>query len=115
MIAGLCLAAFLGVGGPGQTQSAEEIESQCRFQAELFGAVQQARLDRVRKNRVIETVMEANPDWPPAIATALPAVTEYVWGFPMRDLRNADLAADTLRTCIENYDQIRSLSDSVQN
>lgn len=105
----MCFAA------PAMSASEAEKQAQCQFQADLIGAVQQARLDRVRKDDAVDTVLEAHPEWPAGVAMAMPAVVEYVYGFKRRDLRNVDLQADTLRTCLENFDQIQTLKKTIEN
>jgi hypothetical protein len=90
-------------------------QAECQFQADLVGAVQQARLDRVRKEAVTETLIAANPGWPDGAAKAIPALAEYVYGFKRRDLRNVDLGAETKQQCLENWDQIQQLKQSVSN
>jgi len=108
------LAAF-ALALPAGAASAAEKEAQCALQAELMGAVQTARLERVRKNRVTDKLMEQNPDWPAGAAQALPALAEYVYSIRRSDLRQVDLAAQTRATCLQNHDQIQSLKNSVTN
>ncbi|THH35690.1 hypothetical protein E4Z66_11405 [Aliishimia ponticola] len=111
------LATVLSVGlaAPVWAASDAEKEAQCALQAQLMGKVQQARLDRVRKNKAVETLVSENPQWPEGISSALPAVVEYVYSLKMRDLRNTDLEADTKITCIENFEQIQALRNNVSN
>lgn len=90
-------------------------EAECQFQADLIGAVQQARLDRVRKANLTETLVAANPDWPAGAAKAIPAIGEYVYGFKRRDLRNVDLGETTKQQCLENWDQLQELKGSFSN
>lgn len=113
----ICVAA-LGLAVPATaviaaTQAQKEAE--CAFQAELMGAVQTARLEQVRKNKVAETLIAQNPDWPSGVADALPAVTDYVYSIKRRDLKAVDLAAQTKATCLQNYDQIQAMKNSVGN
>lgn len=109
------LGLIVGMTIPGAGFADAKKEAACAFQAQLLGQVQAARLDRVRKDEVAETLLEANPEWPDAVQTALPAVVEYVWGFKRRDLKKIDLAADAETTCLENYEQIKALGSSVSN
>ncbi len=83
---------------------------QCEQSANLIGAVQQARLDRVRKARVADTVLAANPGLPDAVGTALPALVEYIYSIPRRDLKEQDLAATTLQQCLEQFEQAKELT-----
>jgi hypothetical protein len=105
--------SLLAVPATAATQA--EKKKQCQFQADLIGAVQTARLDRVKKAKASETVLAANPEWPEGAAQAMSPVVEYVYGIKRRDLKKVDLAADTLTTCLENYDQIQALKNSVEN
>ena len=111
----LALVAALGLAGPSFAATAAEKEAACAFQAELMGAVQAARLDWVRKNKVTDRLLARNPDWPAGVADALPAVTEYVYSIKRRDLKRVDLAAQTKATCLQNYDQIQSMKNAVTN
>ena len=112
---GLSVAITLAWVGSALAASQAEKEAECQFQADLMGAVQTARLERVTKDDVLPRVRAANPDWPAGIDTAIPTLVEYVWSFKRRDLRKIDLAADTRTTCLENWDQIQRLKDSVTN
>ena len=82
----------------------------CQLQGALIGAVQTARLDRVRKGDVTNVIMGANPTWPTGLADAIPTIAEYVYSLKRRDLRQVDLATQTTVQCLENYDQIQELS-----
>ena len=105
----LCLTAADAAEDEAQKQA------ECQFQADLIGAVQQARLDRVREDRLAETLMAANPGWPEGAAQAIPAIGAYVYGFKRRQLRNVDLAATSKQQCLENWEQIQELKDSMTN
>lgn len=90
-------------------------QADCQLQADLIGAVQKARLDRVRKDDVTQTLIAANPGWPTGVEKALPALTEHVYSFKRRDLRNVDLGAVTKQQCLENWEQIQELKKSMTN
>ena len=107
--------AAVGLAAPAGAATEAEKEAECAFQAELRGAVQTARLDRVRKSKVAERLIAENPDWPAGVAQALPSLTNYVYSIRRSDLRQVDLAAQTKATCMQNYDQIQSLKNSVTN
>ena len=92
--------AAIGLAAPAVAATEAEKQAACAFQAELMGAVQTARLDRVRKARVADRLMADNPDWPAGVADALPAAVEYVYSIKRRDLRQVDLAAQTRATCL---------------
>lgn len=89
--------------------------AECQFQGELVAAVQQARLDRIKKDNLAETLIAANPDWPAGVANAIPALGEYVYSFKRRDLKNVDLGESTKTQCLENWEQIQDLKNSVSN
>jgi hypothetical protein len=106
-------AALIAGPGPAQTQAQKEAE--CAFQAGLIGAVQSARLARWDKDEVPARLMQMNPTWPAGVADALPALTDYVYGLRMRDLRQNDLKEATRETCLTNYDQIQRMKNTVDN
>jgi hypothetical protein len=115
MLRKMMFLAGLGLALPAAAATQAEKQADCALQAELIGAVQTARLDWVRKNRVADRLLEQNPDWPAGVAEALPAVTEYVYSIKRRDLKQVDLAAQTQATCLQNYDQIQSMKNSLGN
>jgi hypothetical protein len=81
----------------------------------VVGEVQQARLDRVPKANLANTLRAAHPDWPEGMVQAIPAIGEYVYSFKRRDLRDVDLAATSKQQCLENWDQIQELKKSMSN
>ncbi|MEP4197657.1 MAG: hypothetical protein ABJL99_18695 [Aliishimia sp.] len=97
-----------------QTDEATK-EAECQFQGELVFAVQQARLERVKKDALAETLLAANPDWPAGVADAIPALGEYVYGIKRRDLKKVDLGESTKTQCLENWEQIQELKNAVSN
>ena len=115
MIRALLAAAGLALSlSPAQADEAQK-QAACRLQAEVVGAVQQARLDRVRKERLTETLTAAHPDWPEGTVQAIPAIGEFVYSYSRRELREVDLAATSQQQCLENWDQIQALKNSVSN
>ncbi|MFK7876568.1 MAG: hypothetical protein AB8B71_12425 [Paracoccaceae bacterium] len=100
---------------PAMAASKAEIERQCQFQADVMGAVQQARLDRVPKRDVASTIRAANPDWSDSLDVALTPVVDFVYGIKRRDLRNVNLAGDTKAACVQNWDQLQALTNAVKN
>lgn len=118
MIRTLLAAGVLALTlAPAHADEADEARKQaeCRFQGVLIGAVQQARLDRVRKDRLTETLVAANPDWPEGAARAIPAIGEYVYAFSRRELRGVDLGESTRQQCLDNWEQLQELRDAVSN
>lgn len=89
--------------------TAGEKEDTCKLQGDIMGAVQQARLDRVGKGKVIDTVIAANPEWPAGVETAMPQVVDFVYSQKRKDLKNVDLGATAQTQCLESWDQIKEL------
>ncbi|MEO0389390.1 MAG: hypothetical protein AAF218_00470 [Pseudomonadota bacterium] len=87
---------------------ADEKTDVCERQSQVVGAIQQARLDRVPQAKVIPNLMEANPNLPGQLESALPALVGWMYDQRMRDLRNTDLAATSKQQCLDNWDAIQS-------
>lgn len=86
----------------------------CRLQADVIGAVQTARLERVRKDNAVDTVISANPSWPSDVETAVLPVVDYVYTIKRRDLKRVDLASDTFTQCVENWEQLQQMQKSLK-
>lgn len=91
---------------------AQSKEETCGLQAEVVSAIQKARLDKMRKGTVVETLMKANPDWPEAMAGAMPGLVDFVYDLRMRDLRKTDLGASSRQQCVDNWDQLQALTNT---
>ncbi len=104
----LTLAATMCLALPAHAQSKEEA---CALQAEVVSAIQTARLDRVRQADVVPTLTAANPDWPEAMAQALPPLVDWIYSQKRRDLRDVDLGAQSKTQCEENWDQLQALQN----
>ncbi|TCL09926.1 hypothetical protein BXY66_1993 [Shimia isoporae] len=89
--------------------SAGEKEDTCKLQGEVMGAVQQARLERVKQGDVVDTVMAANPDWPASMAAAMPQVVDFVYSQKRKDLKKVDLSQTAEAQCLESWDQIKQM------
>ena len=112
----IAASAFaLLVVAPAAVADEAQKQAECQFQADLIGAVQQARMDRVKQEDLAERILAANPDWPSGAQQAIPAVGAYVYAFKRRDLRKVDLAATAMQQCLDNWDQIQDLKESVSN
>ncbi len=111
------IATVLAVMAAGAVHADEEAEKEalCTLQGEMAGAVQQARLDRVRENKAADKVMEANPHWPEGVATALPALVPFVYSHSRKDLRAVDLGASTKMQCIDNWEAVQEMKKEIQN
>ena len=79
-------------------------EEYCGQTANLVGAIQQARLDRVPERKVPETILAANPSWPERYNNAIPLLVPWVYERKMREVRKNDLAAAWKEVCIANWD-----------
>ena len=100
----MCALAF-----PATAKSKEEV---CALQAEVVSAIQQARLDRVRQDEVVPTLMAANPEWPEAMSDAMPQTVEWVYGIRRRDLRKVELGPVSEAQCLENWEKLQALTNN---
>ncbi len=103
-VAALALGAILAMPA-----YAGEKEDTCKLQGEVMAAVQQARLDRVSKKKVVETVIAANPEWPAGMEAAMPQVVDFVYEQKRKDLKNVDLGETAEAQCLESWDQIKAM------
>jgi hypothetical protein len=76
-------------------------ETDCRYQAAVVSAVQEARRDRVRERKVVEHVT-ARATWPEKYNAVIPLVTPWVYETRMRDVRREDLGALWQASCLQN-------------
>ncbi len=81
-------------------QSEKELD--CGYQADVAGAVQQARLDGVSERKVRKAIEDTNPAWPDRYSNAIPVFAGQIYQIKKRDLRNIDLRAEWLNTCLNN-------------
>ncbi len=115
MRAGLAIAALILATPAWAATDTDEQERVCQLQADMIAAVQTARLDRVRRDDVQNVILDANPDWPDGSAQALPPMIDFIYGQKRRDLRDVDLAGATKASCIQNWEQLKTLSDGLSN
>ena len=94
---------------PGAAVAAQSKEEACALQGEVIGAIQQARLERVREADVIPTIFDANPGWPASMKEALPPMVSWVYAMKRRDLRGVDLGPVTVTQCLENWNALQQL------
>ncbi len=106
----LITAALLALPMPGFASEAKEA---CALQGQMMGAVQSAYMERVKQAKAVEHVIAANPDWPEGVADALPALVNYVYGYKRRQLKDVDLGAQTETTCLENFEQIQKIQETL--
>ena len=87
-------AVLLMTSGP--SFAASKKATDCGHQAAVVGAVQKARIERVKERKVAEHVAT----WPESYNTAIPLVTPWVYEMKMRDLKKQDLAAAWNEMCL---------------
>ena len=80
-----------------------------------MAAVQQARMDRVAQDKVADTILAANPDWPAQFANTIDPLAAHVYGMKRRELRKVDLGAVLEQQCLDNWDQIQEMQQSLNS
>ncbi|MDE4274316.1 hypothetical protein PXK58_08320 [Phaeobacter gallaeciensis] len=109
------VAAILAALLAAPSYAAESKEESCKFQGQVMAAVQQARMDRVRQEKVEQTILADNPEWPEQYSKAIPQLTAHVYSMKRRDLRKVDLGATFEEQCLENWDQIQAMKKQLQS
>ncbi|MDE4134637.1 hypothetical protein PXK00_16080 [Phaeobacter sp. QD34_3] len=109
------VAAILAVLSSAPAQAADSKEDSCKYQGQVMAAVQAARMDRVKQEKVEEVILASDPAWPEQYSKAIPQLTEHVYGMKRRDLRNADLGAIFEQQCLENWDQIQAMKKQLKS
>lgn len=97
------------------TYAAENKEESCKYQGQVMAAVQQARLDGVKQDEVVETILAASPEWPDQYSNALPQLSAHIYSLRKRDLRKNDFGAILEQQCLENWDQIQEMKKQLQS
>jgi len=116
MMKAMMCSAVLGLAmAAGGAQAQSQKERDCAIQGQVMGAVQQARLDGVRKNKLVDAVKAANPDLSQTVLDTVPAIGAHIYGIKKRDLRKVDLGEVAQTQCLENYEQIQALQKSITN
>ena len=96
----LCVSCVVAFGVMSGAASAASKAESCGYQAQVAGAIQQARLDRVRERKV-EAHVKAAATWPENYNTAIPLMVPWVYQMKMRDVRKQDLAAAWKELCLQ--------------
>jgi methylthioribose-1-phosphate isomerase len=109
------VAALLAVVLVAPVQAAEKKEESCKYQGQVMAAVQAARMDRVKQEKVEEVILASDPEWPEQYSKAIPQLTAHVYAIKRRDLRNADLGAILEQQCLENWDQIQAMTKQLKS
>ncbi len=106
------LAACL-VAMPALADDSKEVS--CGYEAQVMAAVQQARLDRVKKESVAQHIAESSPTWPDNYNAAIPQMTEFVFGQKRKDLRKQDLGELWKQQCLATWDQRQEMINNLKN
>ncbi len=109
------VAALLAVVFAAPVAAAETKEESCKYQGQVMAAVQAARMDRVKLEKVEEAILATEPDWPEQYSKAIPQLAQHVYAMKRRDLRNADLGAVFEQQCLENWDQIQAMTKQLKS
>ncbi|WP_299546771.1 hypothetical protein [uncultured Tateyamaria sp.] len=76
-------------------------EESCGYQAQVVGAIQQARLDRVSERDVQAHILSQDTDWPEQYNNAIPLITPWVYEQKRRVLRNESLSDAWSELCLQ--------------
>lgn len=109
------VAATLAVLSVAPAMAAETKEESCKYQGQVMAAVQSARMDRVRLEKVEEVILASDPKWPEQYSKAIPQLAQHVYAMKRRDLRNADLGAVFEQQCLLNWDQIQQMKQQLKS
>ena len=102
------LAAALAATATTSAQAQEVTkEDYCGHTADVVGAIQQARLDRVKERDVPDIVLGSDPDWPDNYDGAVVQLTPWVYQQKMRDVRKEDLSAAWKQVFVANWDSFK--------
>lgn len=94
------IAAILLTAAAVPAAGQSEKETDCRYQAQVAAAVQQARLDGVPERDLARTIAAGNPGWPDRYNNAIPVLAGEIYKVKKRDLRKVDLGAQWLQMCM---------------
>ena len=75
-------------------------EEDCGYQADVVGAIQQARLDRVKEADLAEAIAATNPEWPEKYNKALTILAGPIYDVKRRDLKKIDLSEQWKTACL---------------
>ena len=94
------LAALVALATP--TFAADEIskEDDCAYQADVVGAIQTARMDRVRESKLAEAIAATEPTWPEQYNNAITILSGPIYQLKRRDLKAIDLSAQWKEACL---------------
>ena len=94
------LAVLVALATP--TFAADEIskEDDCAYQADVVGAIQTARMDRVRESKLAEAIAATEPTWPAQYNNAITILGGPIYKLKRRDLKGIDLSAQWKEACL---------------
>ena len=94
------LAALVALATP--TFAADEIskEDDCAYQADVVGAIQTARMDRVRESKLAEAIAATEPTWQEQYNNAITILSGPIYQLKRRDLKGIDLSAQWKEACL---------------
>jgi len=98
MIRLLSVVVCVALAAPVLADTAKEVD--CGYQGDVVGAVQAARIARVKEKDVPDFVAEATPDLPEKYSAVVPLVTPWVYGMKRGELKDADLSAAWAELCL---------------
>jgi hypothetical protein len=90
-------------------------EVSCGYEAQVMAAVQQARLDRVKKEDLTGHIAGTSPAWPDNYSAAIPQMAEFVYGQKRKDLRKQDLGVLWQEQCLATWDQRQEMLKNLNN
>lgn len=96
-------------------QQTDKKEDACAYESQVMGAVQQARLDRVKQEDVASHIAGTNPTWPEKYSNAIPDLANFVYAQKRRDLRNMDLASLWEEQCLATWEQRQEMIKNLKN
>ena len=97
----LMIATLATVGLSSAATAADTKEQSCAYQAAIVSAVQAARLDGVKEQKVSETILAGEPNWPEGYNAAIPIITPWVYEQARKDLKTKDFAAAWSELCLQ--------------
>ncbi len=90
-------------------------EDVCKYQGAVMGAIQEARLGRVKEKDLEAYLLANEPSWPENYNVAIAQFAPVVYGAKKRDLKKVDLGAQVEQQCLDNWDKIQEMTKSVSN
>jgi hypothetical protein len=95
IILATCLALL---AAPLAAESAKQED--CRYQAQVARAVQQARMQGVSERNLPDAIARTNPGWPERYNNAIPIFAAEMYRRKKNELRDVDIGAQWLEMCL---------------